>query len=201
MSAQLRAEKAMEELKNKNPYYEKYASKIATLQKSSPEEFLNRIDQVEKKNSPPKPAAKPRYSDRRNVVEWNVRTKFLFSIQKRDYSELLNPKPSTATQPMTGETEKKLSDIMKVELLKGKSIDEIKHIWLEYHKQKEVLSSTIPTTVYDTQMERGKNYPIFIFPLPRSEGFEFFLAQFALNTVHFTPLLCYQVHIAIRDSF
>lgn len=96
---------------------------------------------------------------------------------------------------MTGETEKKLSDIMKVDLLQDKSIDEIKHIWLEYHKQKEVLVATIPTNVYETQMKRGKTYPIFIFPLPRSEGFEFFLAQFALNTVHFTPLLCYQVSV------
>ncbi|KAJ6637982.1 ATP synthase mitochondrial F1 complex assembly factor 1 [Pseudolycoriella hygida] len=171
MSAQLRAEKALEELKNKNPYYEKYASKITTLQQTSPEEFLNRIDSVEKKNSKPKQESKP-----------------------RDYSELLNPKPSTAPTSMTGETEKKLSDIMRVELLQDKSVDEIKHIWLEYHKQKEVLVATIPTAVYETQMKRGKEHPIFIFPLPRSEGFEFFLAQFALNTVHFTPLLCYQVH-------
>ncbi|KAG4067116.1 hypothetical protein HA402_000107 [Bradysia odoriphaga] len=171
MSAQLRAEKALEELKNKNPYYEKYASKISTLQQSAPEEFLSRVDQIEKAAAKPKPVAKP-----------------------RDYSELLNPKPATAAQSLTGETEKKLSDIMKVELLDGKSIDEIKHIWLEYHKQKEVLVATIPTNVFETQMKRGKSYPIFIFPLPRSEGFEFFLAQFAQNTVHFTPLLCYQVH-------
>jgi len=94
---------------------------------------------------------------------------------------------------MTGETERKLKDIMKVELLQDKSIDEIKHIWLEYHKQKAVLVATIPTNVYEMQMKRGKEHPLFIFPLPRSEGFEFFLAQFALNTVHFTPLLCYQV--------
>lgn len=170
MSAQLRAEKALDELKNKNPYYEKYASKISTLQQSSPEEFLSRLEQVEKAVKP-EPAPKP-----------------------RDYSELLNPKPATATQSLTGETEKKLSDIMKVELLDGKSIDEIKHIWLEYHKQKDTLVATIPTNIFETQMSRGKSYPIFIFPLPRSEGFEFFLAQFAQNTVHFTPLLCYQVH-------
>lgn len=62
MSAQLRAEKAMEELKNKNPYYEKYASKLSTLQQSAPEEFLNRIETVEKLQSKPKPEAKPRYS-------------------------------------------------------------------------------------------------------------------------------------------
>lgn len=62
MSAQLRAEKAIEELKNKNPYYEKYSSKISTLQQSSPEEFLNRLDKVPKEAAPPKPEAKPRYT-------------------------------------------------------------------------------------------------------------------------------------------
>lgn len=48
MSAKLRAEEALEELKKANPYYEKYASKIATLQQTSPDEFLNRIEKVEK---------------------------------------------------------------------------------------------------------------------------------------------------------
>lgn len=44
MSAQLRAEKVVEKLKEQNPYYEKYAQKIAKLQQTSPEEFLNRIE-------------------------------------------------------------------------------------------------------------------------------------------------------------
>lgn len=54
MSAKLRAEEAIEEMKKKNPYYEKYASKIAALQKTSPEEFLNRLESVEKKSQPKK---------------------------------------------------------------------------------------------------------------------------------------------------
>lgn len=61
MSAKLRAEEALEELKKKNPYYEKYASKIATLQQTSPEEFLNRVESVEKKKiSPPQHLKKDR---------------------------------------------------------------------------------------------------------------------------------------------
>lgn len=197
MSAQLRAEKALDELKNKNPYYEKYASKISTLQQSSPEEFLSRLEQVEKA-AKPEPAPKPRYFATASFINWIVKIIIPFW---RDYSELLNPKPATATQSLTGETEKKLSDIMKVELLDGKSIDEIKHIWLEYHKQKDALVATIPTKIFKTQMTRGKSYPIFIFPLPRSEGFEFFLAQFAQNTVHFTPLLCYQVRLLLPFNY
>lgn len=83
---------------------------------------------------------------------------------------------------------------MKLDLLQDKTATEIEHIWLEYHKAKEVLIATIPVDQYELQLARGKKHPMFIVPLPRSEGFEFFLFQFAANTVHFTPLLCYQVH-------
>lgn len=86
---------------------------------------------------------------------------------------------------------------MKIELLQDSSAEEIKKIWLEYHKQKEVLVATMTVAQYTKQLQRGKEHPMFIVPLPRSEGFEFFLFQFAANTVHFTPLLAYQVIFAI----
>lgn len=37
-------EKILEDLE-KNPYYEKYSARIAALQKTSPEEFLQRVEQ------------------------------------------------------------------------------------------------------------------------------------------------------------
>lgn len=40
-------EKAMENLQ-KNPYFEKYASRIAELQKTSPEEFIARVEEQQK---------------------------------------------------------------------------------------------------------------------------------------------------------
>lgn len=89
---------------------------------------------------------------------------------------------------------------MKLDLLTDKTADEIKAIWLEYHKQKDTLVATIPTPIYKTLEQRSKEHPLFIFPLPRSQGFEFFLLQFAGNTVHFTPLLCYQV-LNLETSF
>lgn len=52
MSAKLRAEQALEELKTKNPYYEKYASKIANVHQTSPDEFLNRIEKAEEQKTP-----------------------------------------------------------------------------------------------------------------------------------------------------
>lgn len=55
MSAQLRAEQAIEEMKKKNPYFEKYAQKLAQMQQTSPDEFLNRLDSIQKKEAPKKP--------------------------------------------------------------------------------------------------------------------------------------------------
>lgn len=103
-------------------------------------------------------------------------------------------RPKSNVDPKNAELpHKKLDDIMKVDLLEGKTAEEIKSIWIEYHKQKDVLVATIPTETYNLLQVRGKSYPLFIFPLPRSQGYEFFLLQFASNTVHLTPLLCYQV--------
>lgn len=43
MMSASRLEKEIEDLKE-NPYFSKYADKIATLQQTSPEEFLSRIE-------------------------------------------------------------------------------------------------------------------------------------------------------------
>lgn len=112
--------------------------------------------------------------------------------EKRDYSELMNPKKTIETKSEL--PYKKLEDLMKIDLLEGKTAEEIKTIWIEYHRQKDAIAAVIPSEVFDLMMERAKKHPIFILPIPRSQGFEFIMFQFAANTIHFTPLLCYQVH-------
>lgn len=47
-SVRRRTEEAVEELKSKNPYYEKYAAKLAALQQKAPEEFLEKVSNVVK---------------------------------------------------------------------------------------------------------------------------------------------------------
>ncbi|XP_011193221.1 ATP synthase mitochondrial F1 complex assembly factor 1 [Zeugodacus cucurbitae] len=169
MSAMRRAEEALDKMKEKNPYFDKYAEKIAKLQQTSPEEFLDRVDKVV------------------NPIKDG-------KSQSRTYSELLNPKQPRKEQVANEIPYKKLTDIMKLELIEDKTADEISSIWYEYHKTKDVLAATLTVNQFDTLMERAKQYPIFLLPLPRSEGFEFIMLQFAANAVHFTPLLAYQVH-------
>lgn len=47
MTTSAKLEKAVEQLQ-KNPYFEKYADRIAALQKTSPEEFLERLEKQSK---------------------------------------------------------------------------------------------------------------------------------------------------------
>ncbi|XP_039493065.1 ATP synthase mitochondrial F1 complex assembly factor 1 [Drosophila santomea] len=169
MSAARRAEEAIDKLKEDNPYYSKYASKIAKLQQTSAEEFLDRVERV------------------LNPIKDG-------QSQARSYSELLNPKQKLQAEQTAELPHKKLTDIMKLELIEDKTAEEVSRIWLEYHKTKEVLAATLTTAQYESLMARAKEHPVFLLPLPRSEGFEFVMLQFAANTVHFTPLLAYQVH-------
>lgn len=106
---------------------------------------------------------------------------------------MLNPKVSKG-QVDAEIPHKKLSDIMKIELIQDKTAEDVSKIWIEYHKTKDVLAATLTVEQFNNLMSRAEKYPIFLLPLPRSEGFEFIMLQFASNTVHFTPLLAYQVN-------
>lgn len=104
---------------------------------------------------------------------------------------MLNPKqPRAEEMPVE---DKKLDSIFKTSLVKDKTTSEIQIIWEEYHKGKEVISAAIPLEVYDVIRKNMGQFPTFLFPLPRSEGYEFIMSQVYGHTVHFTPLLAFQV--------
>lgn len=89
-----------------------------------------------------------------------------------------------------------LDKIMKVDLIVNKEAEEIKTIWEQYHIQKEdVIAATIPVKDFEELKRKSVQYPIFVFPLPRSQGYEFIMCQFEGNRVHFTPVLYYQVSL------
>lgn len=60
-SVRLRTEEAVEELKAKNPYFEKYAAKMTALQQAAPEEFLEKVTKVVKPTAAKAVDDKPRY--------------------------------------------------------------------------------------------------------------------------------------------
>ncbi|CAH1963087.1 unnamed protein product [Acanthoscelides obtectus] len=162
-------QEVLDDLKN-NPYYDKYSSKIKQLQKEKPEQFQKRVEDVEQ-----------------------IKKKKIEAPKERQYAQLLNPKEKISTpEPIKREG---LEKIMKIDLIKDKNTDEIKSIWEQYHLQKEYcIAATIPSSDFEKMQKNSAQYPTFILPLPRSQGYEFMMCQFAQNTVHFTPLLYFQVH-------
>ena len=87
---------------------------------------------------------------------------------------------------------------MKLDLLIDKTADEIKYIWIEYFKTKDCICGSLTSSIYDKIQERAANCPVFLFPLPRNEGYEFIVAQFAGQEIHFTSLINYQVKFLFK---
>lgn len=76
-------------------------------------------------------------------------------------------RPKKAAEVKSEIPYKKLEDIMKLELVQGKPIEEIKAIWSEHHRQKDVIAAVIPTEIFEILMQNAKRFPLFIFPIPR----------------------------------
>ena len=160
----------MDELKN-NPYYDKYAAKIAKLQNTSPEEFLRRLEATSTKS---KPSSCEKGND--------------FSLPTKPKTGMSGSQASLLTH------EKTLNSIMKVDLLKEKSKEGITEIWRMHHSNIDAVSAVIPADTWRDMEKRFLEYKTFLFPLPRKEGYEFIVVQFLGKSAHFTTLINYQAH-------
>ncbi|KAI8342065.1 ATP11 protein-domain-containing protein [Chlamydoabsidia padenii] len=85
-----------------------------------------------------------------------------------------------------------LDKIVKLELFEKEDTKTIEKIWTQYHADKDCITAVIPRKVYDTLYQRSQAYPMFIVPMPRESGIEFFVMQFNFHQCHFTSLLEYK---------
>ncbi|KAI8099643.1 ATP11 protein-domain-containing protein [Halteromyces radiatus] len=85
-----------------------------------------------------------------------------------------------------------LDKIVKLELLEKEDTETIEKIWTQYHADKDCITAIIPSDIYDTLYKRSQEYPMFIVPMPRETGIEFFVMQFRFHQCHFTSLLEYK---------
>ncbi|KAI8926404.1 ATP11 protein-domain-containing protein [Entophlyctis helioformis] len=92
---------------------------------------------------------------------------------------------------------KTLDQIVKVELLEKESPTSIADIWNKYHSAKTGLSASIDAAFYQKLHERGRQFPMFVLPLPRNEGYELFFMQFSGHQTYYTPLLEYKTNGAM----
>lgn len=89
---------------------------------------------------------------------------------------------------------KTLNDVMKIDLLKDHSADEISKIWQEYHRSRKGISAIIPDVNYEKIHLTSLKFPMFLYPVPREQGYEFVVSQFLNHECHFTLLINFQTY-------
>lgn len=168
MISRSKTDQVLEHLRE-NPYFDKYAKKIAELQKVNPDLFMERIEEQDKKVK----KKKERLEQDRSTYEAKA-------------------KAQAAQASHTKEA--RLSDIMNMELIQDKTKEEIEQIWTQYHQQKDYICAIMESEQYQKIFDHGRKYPLFLLPLPRKQCYEFFLSQFQGNKIYMTSLLWYQTH-------
>ncbi|KAJ1672718.1 hypothetical protein EV182_006628 [Spiromyces aspiralis] len=76
------------------------------------------------------------------------------------------------------------------------SAKDISDLWNQYHATKDCISAAIPADTYKLLQIKAKTHPMFILPLPHTEGIEFYILQFDYHQVHFTSLLEYKSNLS-----
>ncbi|KAI7902833.1 ATP11 protein-domain-containing protein [Cokeromyces recurvatus] len=85
-----------------------------------------------------------------------------------------------------------LDKLVKLDLLEKETPENIEKIWNAGHANKDCITAVIPSDVYDKLYKRSQQYPMFVLPMPREEGVEFFFLQFNFHQCNFTSLLEYK---------
>ncbi|XP_061166231.1 ATP synthase mitochondrial F1 complex assembly factor 1-like [Saccostrea echinata] len=157
-----------------NPYYEKYKAKLQNLKQSDPERYAAKLKEIEEK-------------EREKLEQMK---KDLSTPPDTDKETLNNDGDS---QKFSGSwPPKSLNEIMKVDLIKDKSASEIEQIWKEHHVTKDCIFGVVQGGNFDDVRHKAQLCPLFIYPLPRNDGYEFILSQFDGSVIYFTPLAVYQ---------
>ncbi|KAI9478687.1 MAG: ATP11 protein-domain-containing protein [Benjaminiella poitrasii] len=85
-----------------------------------------------------------------------------------------------------------LDKLVKLDLLEKETPENIAKIWNAGHANKDCITAVIPSNIYDALYKRSQEYPMFVVPMPREEGVEFFFLQFNFHQCNFTSLLEYK---------
>ncbi|KAH8036437.1 hypothetical protein HPB51_000539 [Rhipicephalus microplus] len=164
-----------------NPFYNKYADKIRELERRDPDALKRRHRQPEETvSTTPRKAATTNESGSEHSGAVNATS--------RD-AKSLHPEPSYV-RPSKFDAE-------AIRELRSRcnSVSEITEAWKQLHSGRDAVCAVIPSSTYETIRERVRDYPVFLYPLPRKAGgYEFVLSQFLGDQCHMTPLASYQRH-------
>lgn len=153
-----------------NPFYSKYREKIRELRSSDPQEYKARLQNRVK----PEP------------VGYSEQAQFIRHLEQTQLET--GAKASCGGSTGVG-SNKTLDSILNLDLIQNKSGPEISEIWNQYFSSKDTISAAIPSETYELIQTRSRSCPMFLFALPRSDGYEFFVGQWAGHNLHFTSLI------------
>ncbi|XP_022105487.1 ATP synthase mitochondrial F1 complex assembly factor 1-like isoform X1 [Acanthaster planci] len=160
----------------KNKYFDKYAEKIKKAQSSNPDKFQSKLQdmmEIKKEKKWRDELEPPRPTKSKNKVHV---PKLLKTTQS----------PSSTHG---------LDSIMKIDMIQDLPREEIEKIWTQYHMKKDCISAAIPGTTYEKIYQTAQENPLFLYPLPRKAGYEFYFAQFDnSDSFYFTSLINYQAY-------
>lgn len=160
----------MDQMKS-NPYFEKYKNKLKAVYDENPEKFLDSL-------------ANKKVEKIGNPEDYGIdvtgKTKF------------------TMSRSMT--KKRTLDSIMNIDQVKDLQPEAIRAIWITFLSEIKKFPGMINENEFEIVANRSSKFTTFILPLPREQGYEFMLLQWAGHECHLTPLISYQAHGAEAPS-
>lgn len=174
-----------------NPMYTKYADKLKHLKESNPALYEEKLNQLLKPKSGQSQA--PTEVTPAVSLEYVAPPSDTGKQTDTTWTNVKQGSDSSGKQAHADQN-KTLDNILKLDLLKDKTAEEIGLIWKQFHVDKPFVFAVIPAEEYAQIRTRAKEYPTFVYPLPKGDGYEMFLKQFSAHSFYFTQLLAYQTH-------
>ena len=166
-----------------NPYYSKYSEKIDKLQVTNPDRFAELLKKLTGETSVEPEETKPDDAERSEEAAVVAAAE----------------KPAEKTAEKSEQTEAKdeekrtgLDAIVKLSLFKDLDAKKITTLWAAYYRNKDAVYASIPAGTYTAIKAVCETFPLFVYPLPRQDGYEMFIGQFANDVFHFTSLHNYK---------
>jgi ATP synthase F1 complex assembly factor 1 len=182
----------MEEQLASNPYFAKYMPQLESLKQHDPVEYLRRLDKLSEATIAQAAAMKQRAKaaeDEKNGKE----SEDTETTENPDSMEALDKSLSGKTKAPSG-LPYDLNKILKVELMKEKTTQEVSEIWKTYFAQVDSICAVVPKKKYVQIHTLATVCPQFVYPVPRDDGYEFFVGEWKGDMLFFTSLVHYQKH-------
>ncbi|XP_076133921.1 ATP synthase mitochondrial F1 complex assembly factor 1 [Alosa pseudoharengus] len=153
-----------------NPYFSKYEEKIRKLRSAKPQEYKVRLEKrTEMKKEP---LGHSRQAEFIKLMEEEAEKRAKLQGTSGGFTK-----------------DKTLGSILNLEMVKDISAEEIGKLWMQYYSNKDTISAVIPGATFELIFNRTKSCPTFLYALPRQEGYEFIVGQWAGHELHFTSLI------------